>query len=53
MGNVTATEREVQKGKSRQAEAFSDSPYDNDKYAIAVSYATETTYKYPREDSNL
>ena len=35
---MTATEREVQKGKSRQAEAFSDrfsdSPYDNDKMRL-------------------
>jgi len=51
-----STDDEVQKGKSRQAEAFSDefsdSPYDSNKRAIAANYSPEITYKYPREDSN-
>ena len=57
VGNVTATERKLQKGKSRQAEAFSDEfsddPNGNTNIAIAVNYSTETTCKYPRQDSNL
>ena len=56
-GGVTATDRKLQKGKSRQAEAFSDEfsddPNGNTKYPIAINYSKEPTCKYPRQDSNL